>query len=79
LWADNKIRHKRGEIQMKKLIGATLLSAVAMLAANTPAPNGQTTSTPAATSTKKAAKKHVKTTAANKTTVTPPAAATPKQ
>ena len=63
---------------MKKLIGATLLSAVAMLAANTPAPNGQSTSTPAATGTKKA-KKHVKTKAANKTTVTPPAAATPKQ
>jgi hypothetical protein len=56
---------------MKKLISATLLSAVAMLAATTP--TAQNTTPPATTTVKKAHKKHVKA----KTAVKPAATATP--
>jgi hypothetical protein len=59
LWAGKKNRHKkRGETKMKKMIGITLLSAVAMLAA----PKAQNTATaPTTTKTttvKKLHKKH---------------------
>jgi hypothetical protein len=66
------IRRTRGEKKMKKLIGISLLSAVAILAAP-PAPKAQNTTAP--TATKKVTKKHVK--KAPKSAVVP--AATPSK
>ncbi len=71
-----KPRHKRGEKKMKKLIGITLLSAVATLAAPK-ASKVQSTTAPATTTTKKATKKaHVK---KAKAAVKPAVAPTPSK